>query len=93
MADDEIAHRKALGRAARAKALAEDELLQEGFSLFEADLMRLWRNTKTDATSERERIWSMIRAVDMVRKHLEGVIADGNVSAAVIEAMLGRRAA
>jgi hypothetical protein len=93
MADDELSHRRAVDRAARAKALVNDELLQEGFKLFEEDLLRIWRNSPTGASVERERVWSMMKAIDMVRKHLEGVIADGKVSAQVIADMLGRTAA
>lgn len=93
LAEDELTHRRQVDRATRAKALANDELLQEGFRLFEEDLLRIWRNSPTGASVERERVWSMMKAVDMVRKHLEGVISDGKVSADVIDKMMGRTAA
>jgi hypothetical protein len=93
MADDELSHRRAVDRAARAKALVDDPLLKEAFDSFQNELMTLWVGTKADATAERERIWVTIRALGKIRAHLGNVIENGKVSTAVLSDMLGRTAA
>ena len=93
MADDAISHQRAISRAARAKALAEDDILKEAFTAFEDELMSLWRGTKMDATAERERVWIMLKAIGRIRQHLQTVISDGKVSAAILEDLVGRNAA
>ena len=93
MADTAIAHQRAISRAARAKALAEDDILKEAFTAFEDELMALWRGTKMDAVAERERVWIMLKAIGRIRQHLQTVISDGKVSAAILEDLVGRNAA
>ena len=42
---DEIALAKALGRAAQAQRLLDDELLQEAFAALDRDYTKAWRET------------------------------------------------
>lgn len=93
MADDEFTHRKALERASRAKALAEDPLLQEAFASLENEMMAVWAGSRMDATAERERVWVLMKAIARFKHHLATVISDGKVSNAVLNDMLGRNAA
>lgn len=93
MADDELSHRRAVDRAARAKALVEDPLLNEGLDIFERELMTLWAGTRAEATAERERVWITIKVLGKIRQHLGRVVQDGRVSNAILSDMLGRKSA
>lgn len=90
---DELAERRRIDRAARAKAIIDDPLVREGMDAFAADLMSRWLDTRAGDTDVRERIWALRVAGEKVREHLEAVIADGRVSEAILKDMLGGNAA
>lgn len=88
---DELDERRKIDRAARAKALATDPLLVEGFDLYERDIMAAWTDSRTPEA--REQLWALMQASRKLRQHLEGIINDGKVSQAILIEMLGRDAA
>jgi hypothetical protein len=80
-------------RAARAKALLEDELLTEAFNLYEAELMAAWRATGTALaeTHKRERLWLAVNLLGKVREHLFKVVQNGKVAKAHLAQIEGKR--
>jgi hypothetical protein len=80
-------------RAARAKALLEDELLNEAFNLYEAEIMKRWRDTGTAEaeTFKRERLWLAVNLIGKIRDHLKYVIENGKVAKAHLAAIEGKR--
>jgi hypothetical protein len=80
-------------RAARAKALIEDELFNEAFSAYEAEIMARWRETGTAQaeTFKRERLWLAINLLGKIKHHLVRVMEDGKVAKAHLAQLEGRR--
>lgn len=79
---DEIALHREVNRAARAKELAEDEILQEAFKTLEDSYLAAWRGTKTHDVQDREILFIAINALGKVREHLALVIAHGSIAQA-----------
>ena len=67
-------------RGARAKALMDNELLQEAFAKLEADYIGAWRATPARDTDARERLWQAVNVLGKVRDHIGHVAADGNLA-------------
>jgi hypothetical protein len=75
---DEIALAKALGRAAQAQRLLDDELLQEAFAALDRDYTKAWRETAARDTDQRRqrrqagatRVERLGRAAETVRDYL-----------------------
>lgn len=88
---DELAERRKVDRAARAKVLADDPLLKEGFDLYERDITALWIDARSPEA--REQLWALMQASRKLRQHLDGIISDGKVSEAILAQMLGPNAA
>jgi hypothetical protein len=67
-------------RGARAKALMDDELLQEAFAKLEANYIGAWRATPARDTDARERLWQAVNVLGKVRDHLGQVAAAGKLA-------------
>jgi hypothetical protein len=67
-------------RGARAKALMDNELLQEAFAKLEADYIGAWRATPARDTDARERLWQAVNVLGKIRDHIGRVAADGNLA-------------
>jgi hypothetical protein len=67
-------------RGARAKALMDNELLQEAFTKLEADYIGAWRATPARDTDARERLWQAVNVLGKIRDHIGRVAADGNLA-------------
>ena len=77
---DEIALAKALGRAAQAQRLLDDELLQEAFAALDRDYTKAWRETAARDTDARERLWQACQVVAKVRDHLTNAVNGGKLA-------------
>jgi hypothetical protein len=67
-------------RGARAKALMDDELLQEAFAKLEVNYIGAWRATPARDTDARERLWQAVNVLGKVRDHLGQVAAAGKLA-------------
>ena len=67
-------------RAERAEALLRDELLIEAFDAVVEEYLELWRNSGPSEQETREKAFQLIRAVDLVKGHLESVISTGKLT-------------
>jgi hypothetical protein len=72
-------------RGAAAKALADNELLQEAFTSLEARYVEEWRITQFRDTDARERLWQAVNILRKVRDHLGAMIANGKLAQAELE--------
>jgi len=77
MTDEELALRREVSRAERARAVIEDPLLIGAFEALDARFMLAWRNSPADKPELRERLWHHVQALAEVRAELETVLADG----------------
>jgi hypothetical protein len=82
---DEIKLRHDAARASKAKTLAEDELLVEGFGALEAAYNEAWRTSHVSDTAGREKLFIAINVVGKVRQHLEAIMANGKLAKAELE--------
>ena len=90
---DDLKLRRDMDRASQAKALLDNPMLTEAFATYEADLMKVWFQTKVAASDERERIWWAVQAARAARNALVSVVSNGRLAQAQIDALAGRRAA
>lgn len=70
---DEFVLRRTAERGERADRLLSDELYNECFAEVEANLMRRWGATPYKHADERENIWRMVKALEMVKTQLKTV--------------------
>lgn len=82
MADDELALRRAMDRAAKAQALVDDEILKEAFTTLRQSYVDAWMATDARDTDGRERLWAATTVLTKVRDHLDRMISDGMVAEA-----------
>ena len=78
MSEDKLA--AAVTRGARAKALLEDELLQEAFAALESDYVAAWKRSPARDTDARERLWQAVNVLGKVRDHVARIAADGKLA-------------
>ena len=70
----------AKSRAARAQALANDDLLKEAFTTLEAEYTEFWKATPVRDQDARERVWQAIQVIGKVKGHLQTIIDDGKIA-------------
>ena len=70
----------AIDRAAQAKTLLENALLQEAFKTLEDDYTAAWKTWPAADTAGRERLWQAVNVLGKVRDHLARVVADGRLA-------------
>jgi hypothetical protein len=70
----------AISRGTRAKALADNELLQEAFTKLEADYVTAWKTSPARDTDVRERLWQAVNVLGKVKDHIARVAADGKLA-------------
>lgn len=85
---DELALRRDMEKAARAKQLLEDETLSSAFAALEADYIAAWKATSARDQDGRERAWTAITVLSGVRRHLENLIGNGAVAAAELDRLM-----
>jgi hypothetical protein len=79
---DEIQLQQDTNRAARAKALLDNELLQEAFKSLEESYINVWRVTKHDDELGREKLFLAVNVIGKVKEHLLSIIANGKLAQA-----------
>lgn len=93
---DEDKAQQQIYRAARAKALIEDETLVNAFAEVERGLIERWRNVtgpEPADTAKRERLWLSLFLIEQVKTALRKTIEDGKMASATLNALQGRKAA
>lgn len=79
---NEAAERHKAARGERAKALLDNDLLKEAFSVLETAYIETWRATLVHDQASRERLFLAVNIVGKVRDHLGKVLSDGALSQA-----------
>lgn len=92
MADDELALRRDAARAARAKALLNDELFNEAFDSLRQRYVDLWVASDARDDDARARCWLGVKNLALVKEHLHRVIADGQLALKQIEVIEAKAA-
>jgi hypothetical protein len=77
MTDEELALRRTISAAERARAYVEDPLLVAAWEALDARYLLAWRNSPADRPELREKLWHHLQAIAEVRAELETVLADG----------------
>ena len=77
---DPIIARRALERAARARAILEDELVTEIFARLESRLIEDWSASAPDQGAAREDTYRALRALKDFRAEFERLLSDGKVA-------------
>jgi hypothetical protein len=77
---DETKANNEMSRGARAKALLNNELLNDAFTALEAAYVERWRATHIDDERGREKLFIAVNVVGKVRAHLSGVVANGHIA-------------
>ena len=77
---DEIELSKKQARGARAKALLENELLQECFKTLHDEYIEAWKLTHFKNVDGRERLWQATQIVGKVQSHLKKIVDDGKIA-------------
>jgi hypothetical protein len=78
MSEDKL--QRDIVRGARAKALLDNELLQEAFATLERDYIDAWKTSPARDTDGRERLWQAVNIVGKVRDHIVKVLNDGKLA-------------
>jgi hypothetical protein len=73
-------------RAAQAKDLIENELLQSAFDTLKADYIKQWELTTVDQQILREKYWLAARVVGVVKDHLARILENGKLAQAELHA-------
>lgn len=87
MADDEFTLRRAADRAAKAKALLENETLTEAFGALRSAYIAAWEMTDPRDAEGRERAWMAMTILNRIRKDLQTVLSNGKIATAQLSAM------
>jgi hypothetical protein len=68
-----------IARANRAKALLDDEVLQDAFAQLGANFLAAWRATEPGAVEDRERLWVAVGVIEGVQAILRAYADSGLV--------------
>lgn len=69
-------------RGMRAKALLENDVLNETFKILEDSYIQFWRATRPEDELGREKAYIAINVIGKVQQHLQSVIANGTLAQA-----------
>jgi hypothetical protein len=83
--NDEIKLNQEISRAARARAILEDELFNEAFTALEERYLAEWRVTQFKDQDARERLWQATNLLGKVKDHLVNVLNNGKLAQRQIE--------
>ena len=87
MTDEELALRRRVAAADRARAYIEDPLLVAAFEALDARYLLRWRNSPADKPEMRERVWLYLQAIAEVRAELNTALEDGEMARAALDEM------
>jgi len=82
--------RREAERGRQAAQVLEHPLFVEAFGAYRARLLEEWEASPVRDTEGRERLWLMVKTVDAVRGHLEGLLQTGRMAALQREERAGR---
>lgn len=82
---------KDIERASEADYLLTHPLLKEAFDVIEETYTDAWKNSRHDATTERERVYLALNLLATVRGHLESVVAGGVMAQRDINEVTGKK--
>lgn len=88
---DEIKLAQATARAARAKALLDDDLLKEAFDILDAAYVKKWRETSALDDAARHKLWQAVNVLGKVRDHLASAVTNGKVAQREIDELAERK--
>ena len=69
-----------LRRADEAKRLLDNPLLKEAFTTIREELIRHLLNTRVAEEVERDRLYITIKALDLVKQHIQSVLETGKLA-------------
>jgi len=75
----------AVGRAARAQDLIDNELLAESFKTLEDAYIAAWRQSPIEDTAAREKLFLAVNVIGKVRDNLIAVLSNGKLAMAEIQ--------
>ena len=87
MADDEFTLRRQMDRAAKARAILDNEMLAEAFATLRQAYLDAWEATAPRDQDARERFWVATTVLTKVAGHLETVLTDGKIASAQLAMM------
>jgi hypothetical protein len=87
MTDEELALRRRVAAAERARVYIDDPLLVAAFEALDARYLLAWRNSPADKPEMRERLWLYLQAISEVRAELNTALADGEMARAALDEM------
>lgn len=85
MNDEELALRRRVAAADRARAYIDDPLLVGAFEALDARYLLAWRNSPADQPEMRERLWLYLQAIAEVRAELNTALEDGEMARAALD--------
>lgn len=88
MSEDKL--QSAITRGQQAKALLDNEMLQEAFRKLEDDYTAAWKTWAAADTAGRERLWMAMNVLGKVRDHLGRVLADGKLAKFELEELINK---
>lgn len=71
----------------RARALLDDEVVEQAFERAERNILQAWKNAVD--RDHRESCWAMIHVVGEVRKQIRIIADDGEIARKRLEALSG----
>lgn len=84
---DEIALNRDVERAAKAKALIENEMYVEVLGTLETSYVEAWKTALPRDVTGREMAWLAIQSLRQMKQHLTQVIDDGKMAKAELETL------
>jgi hypothetical protein len=95
MSEDEHKMLRDQNRGTQAEHLINHPLMKEAFDLYEAEIMKRWRDTGTGEsdTFKRERLWQAINLLGKVKEHLFHVVENGKLAKHHLAQLEGRHKA
>jgi hypothetical protein len=69
-----------LRRAEEAKRLMDNPLFKEAFTTIREELIRHLLNTRVAEEVERDRLYITIKALDLVKQHIQSVLETGKLA-------------
>ncbi len=84
MAEDDQLYRE-IDRARQAQELIEHPLLREALDTYRQRLQAEWSASPARDTEGRERLWLMVKTVEVVEQHLKELIETGKLATVQLE--------
>jgi len=77
---DEIQLGKRQAKGGQAYELLNSEIFKEIFAVLEAEYLKSWRDTRAQDKEGRERLWTAVRTLALVKSHLTKLVSDGKIA-------------